>query len=382
MKKRLRKLESFNPFKDRTPIQRSHAAQYLLITLLSFAFSVSATRLFLEVTGYPQLGGGGVHIAHVLWGGLLLFASALLPLILVNEWALRISALSAGLGIGLFIDEVGKFITQTNDYFHPAAAPIIYVFFLFTVLLFSQIRKNRKSSSRGEMYKILERFNEVLDHDLSAGEFTELNNRLEVVIKNKETKSLVELAESLQHYLEQNRQRVVPEAPNVFERFRKWVIRFEKQVFSRQRLKLVISIGLILWGLWAIVAPSGFFLIQDSQNGGMSILNETVFTRIFQKEGGLTWYEVMIFIEGVTGALAIVSALLIQFTAIRWGVWLGIIDLLITLTVVNPLVFYFEQFSTIVIATLQSLLFILLIRFRQRYLTADPDAEKLRGVIQ
>ena len=95
-----------------------------MITLISFAFSVGGTRLFLEVLGYPQLGGGQLHIAHVLWGGLFLFVASLLPLILINRWGLRLSALLAGFGIGLFIDEVGKFITQTNDYFYPAAAPI------------------------------------------------------------------------------------------------------------------------------------------------------------------------------------------------------------------------------------------------------------------
>lgn len=54
----------------RNPVRRPAAERYLLITLLSFAMSVSLTRLFLELSGYPQLGSGTLHIAHVLWGSL------------------------------------------------------------------------------------------------------------------------------------------------------------------------------------------------------------------------------------------------------------------------------------------------------------------------
>ena len=41
----------------RHPVKRQSADDYLLITLLSFAASVGGTRLFLEITGYPQIGG-------------------------------------------------------------------------------------------------------------------------------------------------------------------------------------------------------------------------------------------------------------------------------------------------------------------------------------
>jgi len=113
----------------RKPVKREDAEQYLVITLLSFAASVILIRLFLELTGYPQVGNSELHIAHVLWGGLLLFAASLLSLIFANRWVYKVSALLAGVGVGLFIDEVGKFITQSNNYFYPAAAPIIYAFF-------------------------------------------------------------------------------------------------------------------------------------------------------------------------------------------------------------------------------------------------------------
>src|ERR671928_1871864 len=157
----------------RRPVKRESAERYLMVTLVSFAGAVILIRLFLELTGYPQVGNSELHIAHVLWGGLLLFAASLLSLLFANRWAYSAGALLAGIGIGLFIDEVGKFITQNNDYFFPAAAPIIYAFFLLTVLLYLQVRRPSPRDARIELYHALEAFEEVLDRDLSAKERSE-----------------------------------------------------------------------------------------------------------------------------------------------------------------------------------------------------------------
>ena len=112
----------------RTPVKREKAERYMLLSVVSFAATVVVVRLFLQLTGYPQVGSSELHLAHLLWGGLALFIAALLPLILANRWAYTAGALLSGIGVGLFIDEVGKFITQNNDYFYPPAAPIIYGF--------------------------------------------------------------------------------------------------------------------------------------------------------------------------------------------------------------------------------------------------------------
>ena len=48
---------------------RSAESELLDTFLVSAVASVLVIRVFLEATGYPQLGGGGLHVAHVLWGG-------------------------------------------------------------------------------------------------------------------------------------------------------------------------------------------------------------------------------------------------------------------------------------------------------------------------
>jgi len=92
----------------RKPVEREHAERYVLMMLASFAASVVGTRLFLEITGYPQLGNSELHIAHALWGGLALFIASLLPLVLVNRWVYAVSGVLSGIGVGLFIDEIGE----------------------------------------------------------------------------------------------------------------------------------------------------------------------------------------------------------------------------------------------------------------------------------
>jgi hypothetical protein len=76
----------------------------------------------------------------MLWGGLALVVAALLSLVVSAAWVPPVTAILTGAGTGLFIDEVGKFITASNDYFYPLAAPLIYGLLLALVLLFVLIR--------------------------------------------------------------------------------------------------------------------------------------------------------------------------------------------------------------------------------------------------
>ncbi|MGH7908854.1 MAG: hypothetical protein ACRENW_03265, partial [Thermodesulfobacteriota bacterium] len=48
------------------------AGNYLENFLVAAVAAVLVIRLFLKMTGYPQIGGSSLHIAHMLWGGLLM----------------------------------------------------------------------------------------------------------------------------------------------------------------------------------------------------------------------------------------------------------------------------------------------------------------------
>jgi hypothetical protein len=353
----------------RSPVRRRGAERYLLLTLLSFGASVASTRLFLEITGYPQLGSGELHIAHVLWGGLVLFAAALLPLIFANRWAYTLAAVMAGMGVGLFIDEVGKFITQTNDYFHPAAAPIVYALFLLTVFVYLQVRRPKRQDARSELYRAVDLLAEVLDRDLEPSERLALNYRLRAISQRPDAPELARLAKALLAFLESDELVVAPETDSFWERtaavLRKWRDRY----MSQERMRFFLIAGFIL--LWGVSFFDFLSLLLGASNPVAleRLIGDIVALGRVASASGIFWFAGMVALEGFVGLLYFLAAVLLFFRREVGGVAVGFIACVLSLTAVNLLVFYFEQFSTIFWALVQFLLLIATISYRQRFLT-------------
>jgi hypothetical protein len=94
------------------------------------AGTILIIRSELWLTHYPQLGGHGLHIAHLLWGGAGMLIAIVLLLSFLSPVVRRVGAILGGIGLGFFIDELGKFVTSDNNYFFKPTAAIIYIFFI------------------------------------------------------------------------------------------------------------------------------------------------------------------------------------------------------------------------------------------------------------
>lgn len=125
-------------------VRDTAATRHLVTFLVVTVATVLVTRFYLAASGYPQVGGGELHVAHVLWGGLGMALGVVVLLSFVGPALRSLGAVLSGVGFGLFVDEIGKFVTADNDYFYEPTAALIYATVVVLVLLVEALHGRRR----------------------------------------------------------------------------------------------------------------------------------------------------------------------------------------------------------------------------------------------
>ena len=356
------------------PVKRYRSERYVLISLATFALSVVVLRGVLKLTGYPSIGNDTVHIAHVLWGGLALFASSLLLLIVSNRWALSFGAVLSGGGVALFIDEVGKFITQSNNYFTPSAAPIIYGLFLGTVLIYLQLRRPRSRDTRGEMYKALEQLPQIVDREMSRHDLNVLRRRLEKLHVSAEDQALRDLAAAMLVYVRAEEPRIVEQRPG---RIHSAVVRVRalgRRTFSRSRLRVFLIVALIGLGVYAVIDMAILaFLAFAPASGAADFLRPHIAIGELQALRDEIWFSIRAVLEGGVGVALLTSGVLMTLRRECKSVQVAVVSLIVDLTVVDLLVFYQDTIKALVGIAVQYILLAATLAYRRIYLEDEAE---------
>lgn len=152
------------------PPRDIEAGDFIEYFLISGVTSILIIRTFLNLTSYPQLGGQNFHIAHMLWGGILMMIALLSLFVFLNKEVKYFASVVGGVGFGAFLDELGKFITSDNNYFYRPTIAIIYVIFVLLFLAARAVEKYFKFSKDEYAVNAVEITKQTLMHDLDEQE--------------------------------------------------------------------------------------------------------------------------------------------------------------------------------------------------------------------
>lgn len=352
--------------KTRRAVKKPSAEENLFLSLISFGLTVVVTRVFLEMAGYPQVGNSVLHIAHAIWGGLLLFVASLLPLILANRWAYTVSALLSGIGVGLFIDEVGKFITQKNDYFFAPAAPLIYSLFLLLVLVFLLLRRSRQSGPRASMYAAMLRLHEVLDDDLDPRERDAI---LAGLANGREAPEahISLLAERLAGYLEDESIPLIPYQPGFWTRRSTQARAFGRRL-GRTAHRRTLLVVLALISFVTLLRVFVMAMAWASPESRQALLPSLLYSAAELTVQQPVWLLVRLVLQMIVGLLCLLALVLLWRGREQTGVSVGLVASLLSLTTLQLLTFYVDQFQSLLGLFTSLAFFALLLAYRSWYL--------------
>jgi hypothetical protein len=232
-----------------------------------------------------------------------------------------------------------------------------------------RVRRQPASNPRQLLYEILEGLEEVLDHDLDQEERIELANKLQQINQNNSDQDFRMLSSVLLSYVENGQIEVLPEKKTALDG---WILRlheFENRYIHKSTLRAVLAGSLLALGIHSLWQFIPLLAIGINSQPLQIKMTNLIQSGLLTTSGKLDWFSAWLALEGVVGLLLIVSAIFLIFGADRRGVNLSFISLLISLTVVDILLFYFDQFSSILIASIQFILLLGINYYRKRFLS-------------
>lgn len=237
--------------------RNAEARDNLEVFLVSAISSLLLLRFYLYLAGYPQVGGGSLHIAHMLYGGLLLMVAVVINISFLGSRAERLAAVVGGVGFGVFIDELGKFITKDNNYFFRPTIGIIYALFCVLYLTFNFLGRRQRLSSEEYQLNALRQFEEAVVHHMDKYEKSAMHEFLRRADKDSAiTQGLKDL---LQHV------ETIPVETGRAERVRKRLARSYGN-FWRQRNsnRFVAAVFVLQAAVFIIIVANALFSNFDS----------------------------------------------------------------------------------------------------------------------
>jgi hypothetical protein len=209
---------------------------------------------------------------------------------------------------------------------------------------------------------------------LDAQERADLDARLYWVNRQVTDADTARLAGVLREFLASDTLYLTPDSPGRWERWLRRIRAYGSRWLTARRLKVAIVGSLSLLGLVGPLAPSETFYLEfDLPSGSSETVSDPV-PITYLDFGHLIGILAMLGLGGVVGLLLMVAAILLVIGRERRGSSLGYFGLLLSLTTVAPINFYFSQFGAISIALAQFALLMGVSLYRRRDLVQEPGS--------
>ncbi len=341
--------------------KRLDASSQILDFAIWAILSLFATRLFLVVFNNPTIGRGNWHIAHVLWGGMAMLIGAIIFLIFYGKNALKLASIFSGIGWGMFIDEIGKYVTRDNNYWFRPAIIFIYISFVFLFVLYRILEKKSSPSRQALWHELLEDCQDLVNNDLEKSEKKELLlkiNRFEKMAPSlAEKKILADLK-----YLVVS---ITPLKDRHQFSFVKLIASSLQITYNRLFKKKIVFNGLLFYSFWYIFDKlyDAIRLLFNSDK--ISLLQRYYSHYDFFSRADVYMITLKFIIEMFVATLFAIGLFFWLKKKTVKGIKFYQLGLLVNIFIGSIIKFYFEQFSAVFSLILALIIWVWLDNYRR-----------------
>jgi hypothetical protein len=236
-------------------------------------------------------------------------------------------------------------------------------FLLLSVLLYQYVRRMKRESPRAQLYHALEEFREVIDGDLDQREYERVMAWLRSA-RRSDSANLARLAVVMEEYLRDPETSVVPVKPTVWSRVFARAERLGRQIdpqVHRAAILVVLAILSVIAAaqagelVWAAFQPGSFRQSFEAMLAAQANL---------QAITDVGWRLLRVGLESAVGLIALAAFVYMALRRDDLGTRLGVFALILSLSTVNLLNFYLDQFSAVITALLQLGALLLILSYR------------------
>jgi hypothetical protein len=267
----------------------------------------------------------------------------------------------------LFIDEVGKFITESNDYFFAPAAPLIYGGLLLLLLLWVVVRRRVGGTPHDAVQAAIEALRDSADGRLTADD-------RDIAVESLRA-SRVDLPPAEAALAGRLIDDLGSAEVSATLTSAGWVARGGARRFLERVLPTTLERALILIGLaWAVffaVLTVVFLLTVDVEDALSALPDPTGPVQIPSEP---IWWLLLGGTSIVVGGVAALGLVMLLRGDRRRGATIGIAAVLVNLVATGLLTYYVAQFEAVTSSIVRVIVLALILDYRGRLeRDASPD---------
>lgn len=194
-----------------------------------------------------------------------------------------------------------------------------------------------------------------------------MKKRLDGIILKTKNPNYKRLAVELEDFVDSDALNPIEEEANLFDKIIDMWSKIEEKYLTETRFRVILIGAFALLGLPNFMRFMGFAMVALNPVQRMIFLENIAANFPVSSNNIMVWAMMVVVLDGLAGAFLSFGSILLLVERRNWSTQMASVSLIMSLVAINLVLFYVEQFQTIIIAITQYATLQLVYYYQRKY---------------